>query len=84
MTLHLDLGPDLEAKLRTRAAAAGKDPEAFALEAVTEKLSRPQSFDEILAPLRKEVVESGISATALNAILESAVAESRRERKGKA
>ncbi len=34
MTLKLDLSPDLETKLRQRAAAAGKDPAAFALEAL--------------------------------------------------
>jgi len=84
MTLNLDLGPDFEAKLRSRAAAAGKDPEAFALEAVTEKLSRPETFDEILALLRKEVRESGISEGELSSLLESAEAESRRERRSRA
>jgi len=81
MTLNIELNPDLEAKLRSRAAAAGKDPEAFALEAVAEKLSRQETFDEILAPLRREVRESGMSETELNSLLESALAESRRERK---
>ena len=84
MTLNIELNPDLEAKLRSRAAAAGKDPEAFALEAVAEKLSRPETFDEILAPLRREVRESGMSETELNSLLESALAESRRERKSRA
>jgi hypothetical protein len=39
MTLHLALTPDLEAKLRERATAEGKDPATVALEAVAEKLA---------------------------------------------
>ncbi len=38
MTLHISLPPDAEARLRERAAAEGKDPATFALEAVQEKL----------------------------------------------
>ena len=81
MNLQIHLRPELEAKLRERATAAGKDVEAFALEAVEEKLSRPETFDEILAPLRKEVRESGMSNKEVNALLEAAIVESRRERK---
>jgi hypothetical protein len=38
MTLTLQLTPDVETKLRERAAAAGKDPVGFALDALQEKL----------------------------------------------
>ncbi len=39
MTLTITLPPTTEAQLRERAAAEGKDPAAFALEAVQEKLA---------------------------------------------
>ena len=84
MTLNLDIDPELEAKLRERAAAAGKDAASFAIDAVREKLSRPETFDEILAPLRREVKESRISEEQLDALLQSAIQESRRDRKNKA
>jgi len=41
MSLNIQLTPEVEAKLRARAEAEGKDPAAFALEAVTEKLAGP-------------------------------------------
>lgn len=84
MTLNLDLSPDLEAKLRERAAAAGKDPETFAVHALAEKLRAPRTFAEILAPAHKAVDELGMSAAELDAFLEKAIAEARRERKQRA
>ena len=39
MVLQISLPPNTEAKLRERAAAEGKDPAVFALEAVEEKLA---------------------------------------------
>ncbi len=81
MTLSLHIGPKLEAKLRERAARAGKDAEAFVLEAVEEKLRGPRTLDEILAPIRKEVAESGMSDKALDELFESALQESRGKRR---
>lgn len=53
MTLTLSFPPELEAKLRQRAAAEGKDPETLVREAVEQKLGaeRPtpahaKGFDE--------------------------------------
>jgi hypothetical protein len=39
MHLNLELKPEVEAKLLEHAARQGKDPRAFALEAIEEKLS---------------------------------------------
>ena len=41
MVLSIELTPEMEARLRERAAAEGKDPNALVLEAVAEKLSAP-------------------------------------------
>ena len=81
MTLKLELGPDLEAKLRERAAAAGKDPETFAIDALAEKLRAPRTFAEILAPAHKAVEESGMTDTELEAFLAKAIADARRDRR---
>ena len=40
MTLQLPLSPEIEAKLRERAAAEGKDPTDLAVEAIQEKLGQ--------------------------------------------
>jgi hypothetical protein len=77
MTLNLDLDPDIEAKLRQRAAAAGKDPETYALEAVLEKLTGPHTLADILAPVHEEFRRSGMSQEELKALCEQALAQSR-------
>lgn len=81
MPIQIDLGPELESKLQKRAAAAGKDPETYALEAVTEKLERPATFGEILEPIRKAARASGMSDAERDEFLHELIAESRRERK---
>jgi hypothetical protein len=81
MTLNLELDPDLEAKLRDRAAAAGKNPETFALHALAEKLREPRTFAEILDPAHKAVAASGMTDAELDAFLDKAIADARRERK---
>jgi len=82
MTLKLNLSADLETKLRQRAAAAGKDPEAFALEVLNEKLRGPETLAEILAPVHKEFRESGMSEEDLRALSEKALLDSRSRRGG--
>jgi hypothetical protein len=55
MTLHLELTPDLEAKLRRRAEVEGKEPTEIALEAVRQKLSEPdQKLDAATIAKRLE------------------------------
>lgn len=39
MTLQIELPPETEARLREQAKAAGKDPAAFARDAIEEKLA---------------------------------------------
>ena len=61
MSLVITLPAELEAKIRRRAADAGKDANTFAVEALEEKLHEPRTLDEILAPFRKQIVQSGMS-----------------------
>jgi hypothetical protein len=58
--LQIPLPPDTEETLRERAKASGEDVSSFAARLIQEALSMP-SVDELLAPFRKQVEESGIS-----------------------
>lgn len=43
MTLHISLSPESEARLRERAAVAGKDPATYARETLEEQLGSSQN-----------------------------------------
>ncbi|HUB24911.1 MAG TPA: hypothetical protein VL992_05735 [Tepidisphaeraceae bacterium] len=60
MSLSISLPADVEEVLRDRAAAAGKDVETFAREAVEEKLRQPKTYREIFAPLQEAFAEAKI------------------------
>ena len=83
MTLTLKLPPEIERKLRACAAAAGEDLETFALQTLEEKARAVEAptFDEIFAPIREAVAESGMTDDEVDALLETALAEVRRERR---
>jgi predicted DNA-binding protein len=75
MTVQIDLSPEFEAKLRQRAAAAGKDAAAFAREAVEEKLRGRETLAEILGPVRKDFRE--VPDAELDSRIQKAIAEAR-------
>lgn len=58
--LQIPLAPDTEQTLRERARANGEEVATFAARLLQEALSAP-SVDELLAPFRKQVEESGIT-----------------------
>jgi hypothetical protein len=58
--LQIPLPPDTEETLRERAKANGQDVASYAARLIQESLSAP-SVDELLAPFRKQVEESGIT-----------------------
>lgn len=60
MSISIPLSPEAEAMLRERARAAGEDITSYAARVFYDALSTP-SVDELLAPFRKQVEESGIS-----------------------
>jgi hypothetical protein len=86
MTLTIILPPDTEEKLRELAAQAGQTAEGFVRQLVEREvlgsngtpppaataLPAARTFDEIFAPLRKEVEESNISDEDLDSLLEQA------------
>lgn len=75
MTLHIELAPELEARLRERAAAAGVDVETFAREAVEEKLRGRKGLDAVLGPARQDFRE--LSDEDLDERIQRAISEVR-------
>jgi hypothetical protein len=57
MSLVIPISPQVESKIRERAAAEGKEPTAYAAKLLEQAVSR-LSLDEILAPLRQEFAAS--------------------------
>lgn len=60
MTISISLTPEAESKLRQRAAVLGQDLVTVASDLLEQAIARP-SVDELLAPARKQVAESGMS-----------------------
>ncbi len=60
MQLHISISKEAEAKLRERAAAGGRSPEAVAAELVEDAV-RQRSLQDVLAPVWAEFEASGMS-----------------------
>lgn len=60
MTLSIAISPDIEAKLRERARAFGRDVEQYAADLISQGVTAP-TFDEILTPVRQDFAQSGLS-----------------------
>ena len=80
MTITFSLDPEQEQKLRQRAASAGKDIETYAREAIEEKLSLPQTFAELLAPIHEETRAAGTTEAELDELIEDLRDEVYREK----
>jgi len=77
--LQIPLPPDTEEALRERAKANGEDVSSYAARLIQEALIAP-SVDELLAPFRKQVEESGISDQGLDQLGEEVRRDVRQER----
>jgi hypothetical protein len=81
MSITIPLSAELEASLKSRAAAAGQDVAAYAA-AILERIARPQSLAELSGPVHQRFRESGTTEEQLGEELERAKHEMRRDRKG--
>jgi hypothetical protein len=68
-TLTIRIPKNVESVLEERAKADGKDVQTFVEEMVKTQLLRP-TLDEILAPLRRDFAESGMTEDELDALIE--------------
>ena len=80
--LQIPLPPDAEEALRERAEANGEDVSSFAARLLQNALNAP-SVDELLAPFRRQVEESGISDGELDQLGEELRREVRQEHKAR-
>lgn len=92
MAITINLSPDIEESVKSQADKEGKPLEDY-VESLVEEGSRrrdridllaEKSFDEILAPFRRNVAESGMSEEALDALFSEARKEASRARKERA
>lgn len=60
MTLSISISPDMEHKLRERAALEGKAPEAYAADLLLRDLTRP-SLEALLEPVWEDFARSGLT-----------------------
>jgi hypothetical protein len=92
MTITIDLPPDVEASVKTQAAKEGLPLEDYVSSLVQEGTQRrdridflaEKSFDEILAPFRRNVEESGMGDEDLDHLFTDARKEASRARKERA
>lgn len=92
MTITIDLPPDVEESVKTQAAKDGLPVEAYVTSLVQEGTKRrdrvdmlaEKPFDEILAPFRRNVEQSGINDEELSDLFTTARKEASRERKERA
>lgn len=92
MTITISLPPEIEEAVKSQATKEGKPLQVY-VESLVEEGSRrrdridllaEKSFDEILAPFRHSVEESGLSDDALDALFSEARKEASRARKERA
>ncbi len=83
MTLTIDLPPDLEKTVRQQATKAGQDVNAFVLEAVSEKIAKARTLEQICKPFAQDVAASGISDEELDQLFEEARQEVWQEKQAK-
>ena len=69
MSISIPLSPEAEARLRERAQAAGEEISSYAARLLDDALTTP-SIEELLAPFRKQVNESGMSDDELDKFYE--------------
>lgn len=89
MTITISLPPEVEEAVKSQADKEGKPLEDYVESLVKEGSRRraridllaEKSFDEILAPFRRNVEESGLSDEALDALFREARKEASRLRR---
>jgi predicted transcriptional regulator len=72
MTITIVLPPDTERRLVERAERSGQNVETLARQLIERGVTTEQTLDEILAPFRRQVDESGMSDEDLAALFEEA------------
>ena len=72
MDITISIPTEMQEKLQQRAIESGQDVEAYVERLIEKALSGPPSIDELLAPVRKQFAESGMTEEELDALIEEA------------
>jgi hypothetical protein len=83
MSLEITLPPEVEKRLRERAAALGLDLQAYATQLLEEALNPRRSFEERRAEIYQRFLASGTTDDQLGEELEKAKHEMRAERRAR-
>jgi hypothetical protein len=70
MTVVLELKPEIEEALQKKARDNGFEVNVYLEKLIEKDMDRAKTLDEILAPFRREVEESGITDDELGALVE--------------
>lgn len=71
MTLTIQVPKNIGAVLEEKARNQGKDVAEYVENLIEKDVDRRKTLDEILAPLRKDFAESGMTEDALDELIES-------------
>lgn len=83
MSLTITLKPETEAKLKNLSNARGYDVDDFIEKLIEDESNKLRTIDEIFAPFRKNIEESGISEEDLDALFLQARKEVYAEKKAR-
>ncbi len=83
MTLTIELKPETESRLKTRASAEGYEPDEYVKKLIEEDSNKLRTLDEIFAPFRENIEKSGVSEDELDGIFTNARREVFAEKKTK-
>ena len=80
MDITISLSPEQEKTLLERASASGEDVAGYIHRLIERDVSGPGVLSELLAPIRREFAESGMSEDELDSLVEEAREEAWREK----
>lgn len=72
MTITIELSTEQERALQRRAEVAGQDLNAFVHEPIDRGIQSRPSLDELLAPIRREFADSGMTDDDLETLVRQA------------
>ncbi len=81
MTLQISLPPDLEARLREKAAAVGEDVASYAAGVLERSTKAPVPLAQLSGPIAEQFRASGMTEDQLADMLEDIKHEKRRQRR---
>ncbi len=83
MSLTITLKPETETKLKNLSSARGYDVDEFIEKLIEDESNKLRTIDEIFAPFRKNIEESGISEKDLDELFLKARKEVYAEKKAR-